>query len=92
MRVEAASGATSIVADGGDIGSALGVALDDHPHIVTVTDSGKLIHVVPVSGAHHMLLNNDWFWRDVAAMPDNTFAAVNLPSATPCGMFRMPAR
>ena len=89
VRVDAASGAMRVLSEGGDIGNAVGVAFDDHPHAVVVTDGGKLIHVVPASGAQHVLLNNGWLWQDVAVLPDGDFAAVNLPSATPSGVFRL---
>lgn len=89
VRVDAATGATSVITEGGDIGNALGVAFDAHSHIATVTDGGKLIHVVPASGAQHVLLNNGWLWQDVAVLPDGSFAAVNLPSATRSGVFRI---
>ena len=89
VRVDPASGATGIVTEGGDLGNAIGVAFDDHPHIVTVTDGGKLIHVVPASGAQHVLLDSGSRWQDVAVMPDDSFAAVSLASASPGGVFRL---
>lgn len=89
VRVDAATGATSILTEGGDIGNAVGVAFDSHPHIVVVTDGGKLIHVVPASGAQHVILNNGWLLQDVAVLPDGGFAVVNLPSATSSGVFHV---
>lgn len=89
VRVDPATGAASVITEGGDIGNAVGIAFDDHPHAVVVTDGGKLIHVVPVSGAQHVILNNGWLWQDVAVLPDGDFAAVNLPSASRSGVFRI---
>jgi hypothetical protein len=89
VRVDPANGATSIITEGGDIANAVGVAFDDHPHIVVVTDGGKLTHVVPASGAQHVILNNGWLLQDVAVLPDEGFAVVNLPSATPSGVFHV---
>ena len=89
VRVDSATGAVSVITEGGDIGNAVGVAFDEHPHAVVVTDGGELIHVVPASGAQHVILNNGWLWQDVAVLPDGDFAAVNLPSATPGGVFRV---
>lgn len=89
LRVDPASGATTLISEGGDIANAVGIAFDAHPHIVVVTDSGRVIHVVPDSGAQHVVLNNGWLWQDVAVRPDGTYAAVNLPSATPSGLFRI---
>jgi hypothetical protein len=89
VRVDAATGAASIITEGGDIGNAVGVAFDTHPHIVVATDTGKLIHVVPASGAQHVILNNGWLFQDVAVLPDGGFATVNLPSATRSGVFHV---
>ena len=58
VRVDPASGATSLISEGGDITNAVGVAFDAHPHIVVVTDGGKVMHVVPDSGAQSVVLNN----------------------------------
>lgn len=87
VRVDPVSGAASVISEGGDIQNALGIAFDAHPHIVVVTDSGKVIHVVPASGAQHVLLANGWLFQDVAVRSDGKYAVVNLPSATPSGLF-----
>jgi sugar lactone lactonase YvrE len=89
VRVDPASGAASIITEGGDIANAVGIAFDTHPHIVAVTDGGKVIHVVPASGAQHVVLSNGWLFQDVAVRPDGSYAVVNLPSATPSGLFRV---
>jgi sugar lactone lactonase YvrE len=89
VRVDPATGATSVISEGGDIANAVGIAFDTHPHIVVVTDGGKIIHVVPASGAQHVVLSNGWLYQDVAVRPDGSYAVVNLPSATQSGLFRV---
>lgn len=91
VRVDAATGAASVIAEGGELSNVLGVAFDDHPHLMTVGDSGRVVHVVPASGAQRLVANNGWLWQDVATLPDHSVAAVNLPSATPSGVFRIDA-
>jgi FtsP/CotA-like multicopper oxidase with cupredoxin domain/sugar lactone lactonase YvrE len=87
VRVDPVSAAASVITEGGDIQNALGIAFDAHPHIVVVTDSGKVIHVVPASGAQHVILHNGWLFQDAAVRADGMYAVVNLPSATPSGLF-----
>jgi FtsP/CotA-like multicopper oxidase with cupredoxin domain/sugar lactone lactonase YvrE len=89
VRVDPVSGAVSVITEGGEIGNAVGIAFDAHPHIVVVTDGGKALHVVPASGAQHVVLNNGWLFQDVAVLPDGDYVAVNLPSATQSGLFRI---
>jgi len=89
LRVDPVSSAASIITEGGEIGNAVGLAFDAHPHIVVVTDGGKVLHVVPASGAQHVVLNNGWLFQDVAVRPDGDYVVVNLPSATPSGLFRV---
>jgi len=89
VRVDPVSGAASVITEGGEIGAAVGIAFDAHPHIVVVTDGGKAFHVVPASGAQHVVLNNGWLFQDVAVRPDGDYVAVNLPSATQSGLFRI---
>lgn len=71
------------------VGNAVELAFDAHAHIVVVTDSGKVLHVVPASGAQHMLLNNGWLFQDAVVRPDGDYVVVNLPSATQSGLFRV---
>jgi FtsP/CotA-like multicopper oxidase with cupredoxin domain/sugar lactone lactonase YvrE len=87
VRVDPVSAAARIVSEGGDLQNAVGVAFDSHPHIVVVTDGGKVIHVVPASGAQHVLLDNGSPFQDVAVTSDGRLAVVALPSATPGGLF-----
>jgi streptogramin lyase len=87
VRVDATTGVTSIISEGGDLQNALGIAFDAHPHIVVVTDSGKVLHVVPASGAQHVFINNGRLYQDVAVRSDGKYAVVNLPSATSSGLF-----
>lgn len=89
VRVDPVSGVTSVISEGGEITNAVGIAFDAHPHIIVVTDGGKVIHVAPDSGVQNVILNNGWLWQDVAVRPDGTYVAVNLPSATPSGLFRI---
>lgn len=89
VRIDPMSGAASIITEGGEIGNAVGLAFDTHPHIVVVTDGGKVLHVVPASGAQHVVLNNGWLFQDIAVRPDGDYVVVNLPSATPSGLFRI---
>jgi streptogramin lyase len=52
-----------------------------------VTDSGRLLHVVPASGAQTVIVNDGRLYQDVAVLPNGKFAAINLPSAGPSGVF-----
>jgi len=87
VRVDPVSGAASVITEGGEIGNAVGIAFDAHPHMVVVTDGGKALHVIPASGAQHVVLNNGWLFQDVAVRPDGNYVVVNLPSATQSGLF-----
>jgi FtsP/CotA-like multicopper oxidase with cupredoxin domain/sugar lactone lactonase YvrE len=87
VRVDPTTGATSVVSEGGDIQNALGLAFDSHPHVAVVTDGGKLLHVVPASGAQTVIVNDGRLYQDVAVRSDGKFAAINLPSAGPSGVF-----
>jgi FtsP/CotA-like multicopper oxidase with cupredoxin domain/sugar lactone lactonase YvrE len=87
VRVIAATGATSIITQGGDIQNALGVTFDAHPHIIVVTDGGKIIHVHPDTGEQHVVLSDGRLYQGVAVRGDGKYAVVNLPSATSSGLF-----
>jgi FtsP/CotA-like multicopper oxidase with cupredoxin domain/sugar lactone lactonase YvrE len=87
VRVDPVNGATSVISEGGDIQNALGLDFDSHPHVAVVTDSGRLLHVVPASGAQTVIVNDGRLYQDVAVLPNGKFAAINLPSAGPSGVF-----
>ena len=89
LRLDPETGDPSIISEGGDIANAIGIAFDAHPHIAVVTENGKIIHVVPASGAQHVVLNNGWRYQDVAVRPDGSYAVVSLPSSTAGGLFRI---
>jgi streptogramin lyase len=87
VRVDPTTGATTVITEGGNILNALGLAFDSHPHVAVVTDGGKLLHVVPASGAQTVIVSDGRLYQDVAVRPDGKFAAINLPSAGPSGVF-----
>lgn len=87
VRVDAQSFAMSVITQGGALGNADGVAFDAHGHIVVATDGGEVIHVDPTSGAQNVVHSSDRLYQDVAVKPDGDYLVVNLPSATPSGLF-----
>ena len=89
VRIDAASLEQTVISEGGEIRNALGIAFDKHPHVVVATDGGKLIHVVPASGAQHVVLSDGWLFQDIAVGSDGNYVVVNLPSATASGLFRV---
>jgi len=89
VRVDPATLAATAITQGGALGNAIGIAFDGHGHIAVVTDGGELVHVVPETGAQHVVHSSGRLWQDVAVLPDGDFIAVNLPSATESGLFRI---
>jgi FtsP/CotA-like multicopper oxidase with cupredoxin domain/sugar lactone lactonase YvrE len=78
-----------VITQGGALGNPEGIAFDAHGHIVVATDGGEVLHVVPETGAQHVIHSSDKVYQDVAVRPDGDFVVVNLPSATISGLFRI---
>jgi len=89
LRVDAQTMATDAITQGGSLGNVEGIAFDAHGHLVVVTDGGDVLHVVPETGAQRVVHASGRLWQDVAVRPDGDYLVVNLPSATPSGLFRI---
>lgn len=87
LRIDPQTLAIDVITQGGALGNAEGIAFDTHGHIVVVTDGGEVIHVVPETGAQHVVHSSDKIYQDIAVRPDGDYLVVNLPSATPSGLF-----
>jgi streptogramin lyase len=87
VRVSPQTLAMDVITQGGALGNAEGIAFDTHGHIVVVTDGGEVIHVVPETGAQHVVHSSGKVYQDIAVRPDGDYLVVNLPSATPSGLF-----
>lgn len=87
VRIDPQTLAMQRISQGGALGNAEGIAFDSHGHIVVATDGGEVIHVVPETGAQHVVHSGDRLWQDVAVRSDGHYLAVNLPSATRSGLF-----
>jgi FtsP/CotA-like multicopper oxidase with cupredoxin domain/streptogramin lyase len=87
VRFDPATAAMNVITQGGALGNAEGIAFDSHGHIVVATDGGEVIHVVPETGAQHVVHSSGKVYQDVAVKPDGDYLVVNLPSATPSGLF-----
>jgi streptogramin lyase len=89
LRVDPQTMATDVITQGGSLGNAEGIAFDTHGHLVIVTDGGDVVHVVPETGVQRVVHASGRLWQDVAVRPDGDSVVVNLPSATPSGLFRI---
>jgi streptogramin lyase len=87
VRVDPQTLAMDVITQGGALGNAEGIGFDSHGHIVVVTDGGEVIHVVPETGAQHVVHSSDRVYQDIAVRPDGNYLVVNLPSATPSRLF-----
>lgn len=87
VRVDPQTLAVDIITQGDALGNAEGIAFDTHGHIVVVTDGGEVIHVVPETGAQHVVHSSDKVYQDIAVRPDGNYLVVNLPSASLSGLF-----
>jgi FtsP/CotA-like multicopper oxidase with cupredoxin domain/sugar lactone lactonase YvrE len=87
VRVDPQTLAMEVITQGGVLGNAEGIAFDTHGHIVVVTDGGEVMHVVPETGAQHVVHSSDRVYQDIAVRPDGDYLVVNLPSATRSGLF-----
>ena len=87
VRVDAKSGATELVSEGGELGNVEGLEFDAHGHLLIANDAGEVLHVVPASGAQHVVHRSERMYQDVVALANGDFAAVNLSSASPSGLF-----
>ena len=87
VRFDPATAAMTVITQGGALGNAEGIAFDSHGHIVVTTDGGEVIHVVPETGAQNVVHSSGKVYQDVAVKPDGDYLVVNLPSATPSGLF-----
>jgi sugar lactone lactonase YvrE len=87
VRVDPQTLAMEVITQGGALGNAEGIAFDTHGHIVVVTDGGEVMHVVPETGAQHVVHSSDRVYQDIAVRPDGDHLVVNLPSATRSGLF-----
>jgi streptogramin lyase len=87
VRVDPSTFALSVITQGGVLGNAEGITFDAHGHLVVITDGGEVIHVAPETGAQNVVHNSGKVYQDVAVKPDGDYLVVNLPSATPSGVF-----
>jgi DNA-binding beta-propeller fold protein YncE len=87
LRFEPATAALTVISRGGVLGNVEGIAFDSHGHIVVTTDSGEVVHVVPETGAQTVAHSSDKLYQDVVVRADGDYVVVNLPSATPSGLF-----
>ena len=89
VRIDPTTMAMDTITEGGVLGNAKGIAFDAHGHIAVVTDGGEVVHVVPETGAQHIVHTSGKVYQDIAVRPDGDYVVVNLPSATPSGLFRI---
>lgn len=89
VRIDPQTMAMDTITQGGVLGNAKGIDFDSHGHMVVVTDGGEVVHVVPESGVQHTVHSSGKVYQDIAVRPDGDYVVVNLPSATPSGLFRI---
>jgi FtsP/CotA-like multicopper oxidase with cupredoxin domain/sugar lactone lactonase YvrE len=89
VRIDPGTMAMDTITEGGALGNAKGIAFDSHGHIVVVTDGGEVVHVVPDTGEQHTVHSSGKVYQDIEVRPDGDYVVVNLPSATPSGLFRI---
>jgi FtsP/CotA-like multicopper oxidase with cupredoxin domain/sugar lactone lactonase YvrE len=89
VRIDPQTMAMDTITSGGVLGNAKGIDFDSHGHLVVVTDGGEIVHVVPETGVQTTVHSSGKVYQDIAVRPDGDYVVVNLPSATPSGLFRI---